>query len=88
MNMRPAVDIELIVYSFIQNLKDREKFGRFISVDISLNDPVTVSFEAEIKDELKNIDSAELIEWIGKYKEHARMHDMPFKDRYTVKFDL
>ncbi len=88
MNMRPAVDIELIVYSFVQNLKDREKFGRFISVDISLNDPVTISFDAEIKDVLKNIDSAELLEWIGKYKEHAQMHDMPFKDRYSVTFDL
>ena len=42
MNMRTSVDIDLIVYSFVQKLQDRGRLGTFVSVEINFDDPAEV----------------------------------------------
>ena len=88
MNMRLSVDVDFIVYSFIQNLQNREKLGRFAEVVIDFNDPVSVSFKTENKEEEAKIDSTELVGWVTRYKEHRLYHDLPMKEKYEGHFEL
>lgn len=88
MSMRTSVDIDLIVHSFIQNLQSRSSLGRFVTVDINFNSPVTITIDAENRDEAKKVETAELLDWVNRYKEHVVKHDLPFKDTYSVKYDL
>lgn len=88
MNMRTSVDIDLIVYSFVQKLQDKSRLGSFISVNIDFNEPVAITLDAENRDELKKIETAELLEWVIRYKEHVTKHDLPFKDSFSAKYDL
>jgi hypothetical protein len=88
MNMRTSVDIDLIVYSFVQKLSGREKLGSFISVEINFNDPVTVTIDAENKGEVQNIDKSELLEWVNRYKEYVIKHDLPFKNIFYGRYEM
>ena len=88
MNMRTSVDIDLIVYSFVQKLNNREKLGSFISVEINFNDPVTVTIDAENSGEVQNIDTTELLEWVNRYKEHVLKHDLPFKNTFYGRYEM
>ena len=88
MNMRTSVDIDLIVYSFVQNLQDRKKLGSFISVEINFNDPVTVTIDAENREEVKNIETSELLEWVKRYKEHVIKHDLPLNNTFYGRYEL
>ncbi|GEM_PF-4033417 len=88
MNMRTSVDIDLIVYSFVQKLSGREKLGSFISVEISFNDPVTITIDAENRAEAQNIDTSELLEWVNRYKEYVIKHDLPFKNTFYSRYEM
>ncbi len=88
MNMRTSVDIDLIVYTFIQKLQNRNRLGSFVTVDIDFRSPVTITLDAENRDEVKSIETAELLEWVNRYKEHAAKHEMPFRETFSVKYDL
>jgi len=88
MNMRTSVDIDLIVFSFVQKLTDREKFGSFISVQINFKDPVSLVIDAENRDEVKNVETAELLEWVIRYKEHVLKHDLPLNDTFYGRYEL
>jgi len=88
MNMRTSVDIDLIVYSFVQKLNDRGKLGSFISVEINFNDPVTVTIDAENKGEVKNIVTSELLEWVIRYKDHVLKHDLPLNNTFYGRYEL
>lgn len=88
MNMRTSVDIDLIVYSFVQKLKDSGKLGSFISVQINFKDPVSLVIDAENRDEVKNVETAELLEWVIRYKEHVLKHDLPLNDTFYGRYEL
>jgi len=88
MNMRASVDIDLIVYSFVQNLQNKERLGSFISFDIRLNSPVEIKISAENTEEVQKLETAELLEWVNRYKEHAVKHEMPIKETYSVRYDF
>lgn len=88
MNMRTSIDIELIVHSFIQSLPNKSRLGSFVTVDINFNSPVTITIDAENREEAKSIKTAELLEWVNRYKDHVIKHDLVFKETYSVKYTL
>jgi hypothetical protein len=88
MNMRTSVDIDLIVYSFVQKLQDRGRLGTFVSVEINFDDPVTITLDAENRGEVQSIDTAELLEWVNRYKDHVIKHDMPLKNTFYGRYEL